>query len=106
VVTDTGAAGADFDYRATLAARRLGAAHNGDSWATVASHTGTGHPADELTLRFPSVQLPAGIHRMQLRLEVSLPAPARQPPALMLAEGGMGQSIPARSRAELHRIAR
>jgi hypothetical protein len=85
VVTNTRAAGADFGYRATLAARRLGAGGNGDGWASLASHTGTGHPARELALRFPAVQLPAGVHRLQLLLEVSLPEPARRPPALALA---------------------
>ena len=46
---------------------------------------GTGHPARELALRFPAVQLPSGIHRLQLLLEVNLSSPARQPPALALA---------------------
>jgi hypothetical protein len=85
VVTNTRAAGAeDFGYRATLAARRLGAGGTGEGWASLVSLAGTGHPAGELALRFPAVQLPAGIHRLQLRLEVNLPAPARQPPALAL----------------------
>jgi len=85
VVTSTRAAGTDFGYRATLAARRLGAGGNGDGWASLASHTGTGHAARELPLRFPAVRLPAGVHRLQLLLEVSLPEPARRPPALALA---------------------
>jgi hypothetical protein len=82
VVTSTGAAGADFGYRATLAARRLGA---GECWTDVGSHAGTGHPARELALRFPAVQLPTGIYCLQLRLEMNLPAPVRRPPALALA---------------------
>ena len=85
VVTNTRAAGADFDYRVMLAARRLGARGTSQGWTSLASHAGTGHPARELALRFPAVQLPAGIHRLQLRLEVDLPAPTRQPPALALA---------------------
>jgi hypothetical protein len=85
VVTNTRAAGADFDYRATLAARRLGASDTGESWTSMASDTGTGHPGRELSLRFPEVQLPTGIHRLQLLLEVNLPAPTRRPPALALA---------------------
>lgn len=85
VVTSTGAAGANFGYRATLAARRLGAGGTGEGWNSLASHAGTGHSARELALRFPAVQLPAGIHRLQLRLAVTLPAPTRQPPALALA---------------------
>ena len=84
-VTNTRAAGADFDYRATLAARRLGASDTSDGWTSIASHAGTGHPGHELALRFPAVQLPTGIHRLQLLLEVNLPAPTRQPPALALA---------------------
>jgi hypothetical protein len=85
VVTNTRAAGADFGYRATLAARPLGAGGNGGGWATMGSHAGTGHAARELALRFPAVQLPAGVHRLQLLMEVNLPAPAREPPALALA---------------------
>jgi hypothetical protein len=85
VVTNTRTAGADFDYRATLAARELGARDTGEGWTSVASRAGTGHPACELPLRFPAVQLPTGIHRLQLRLEVNLPAPRRQAPALALA---------------------
>lgn len=85
VVTGTRAAGADFGYRATLAARRLGAGGTSQDWTSLASRAGTAHPARELALRFPAVQLPAGVHRLQLLLEVNLPAPARQPPALALA---------------------
>lgn len=85
VVTNTREAGADFGYRATLAARRLGAGDTGEGWTTLASHVGTGHPERELALRFPAVQMPAGIHRLQLRLEVNLPAPARRRPALAIA---------------------
>ena len=85
VVTNTRAAGADFDYRATLAARRLGASDTSDGWTSIASHAGTGHPGRELALRFPAVQLPTGVHRLQLLLEVNLPAPSRQSPALALA---------------------
>jgi len=56
---------------------------------SVASHAGTGHPVRELALRFPAVQLPAGVYRLQLRLEVNLPASAAQPPALALAGSGL-----------------
>ena len=85
VVTNPRAAGADFDYRATLAARRLGESDAGEGWTSVASHAGTSHPGRELSLRFHAVQLPAGIHRLKLLLEVKLAAPTRQPPALALA---------------------
>jgi hypothetical protein len=85
VVTSARAAGADFGYQATLAARPLGTGGAGQGWATVASHAGTGHPARELALRFPAVQLPAGIHRLQLRLKVDRPGPAGQPLVLALA---------------------
>lgn len=77
--------GADFDYRAILSTRPLGSAENGEGWATLASQTGTGHPASELPLRFSSVQLPRGINRLQLRFEVNLPAPTNRPPTLALA---------------------
>ena len=86
MVTGSDTAGAEFGYQATLAARRLGA---GGDWTSVASHAGTGHPVRELALRFPAVQLPAGVYRLQLRLEVNLPASAAQPPALALAGSGL-----------------
>jgi len=85
VVTNTRVAGADFGYRATLAARRLGAGDPGEGWTSVASHAGTAHSACELALRFPAVQLPLGVHRLQLLLEVNLPEPTHRPPALALA---------------------
>jgi hypothetical protein len=91
-VADSRAKVTEFDYRATLAARPLGAgANGGEGWTTVAGHAGTSHPgtgspAHELALRFPGVRLPPGIQRLQLRLEVKLAAPARQPPALALAD--------------------
>jgi len=85
VVANTRAAGADFDYRATLAARRLGAGDPGDGWTSIASHAGTGPPARELALRFPAVRLPTGVHRLRLLLEMNPSAPMRQPPALALA---------------------
>ncbi|HKA68284.1 MAG TPA: hypothetical protein VKG85_04100 [Actinomycetes bacterium] len=84
VITNTRAAKGDFGYQATLAARRLGTG-NGESWTTVASHTGTGSAAGEVALEFPGVQLPSGIHRLQLRLAVNLPAPTSKTPQLALA---------------------
>jgi hypothetical protein len=92
VVADPRARVTEFDYRATLAARPLGAgANGGEGWTTVAGHAGscrpgTGSPAHELALRFPDVRLPHGIQRLQLRLEVKLAAPTRRPPALAIAE--------------------
>ena len=85
VVTNTQSAGGDFGYRATLAARVLGRSQNGEGWATLATHAGTGSPGDDLALEFTGVQLPSGVHRLQLRLEVNLPAPAARSPALALA---------------------
>jgi hypothetical protein len=85
VITNTRAAGGDFAYQATLAARRLGTGTNGGGWTPVASHAGTGSGTDEVVLEFPAVQLPPGVHRLQLRLEVKLPAPASRPPELALA---------------------
>ena len=85
VVGDTRAAKAGFGYRATLAARPLGGAGGTGGWTTLASRSGTGSPDRDLALRFPEVRLPQGIQRLQLRLEISLPAPAARPPALTLA---------------------
>jgi len=85
VLTNTRSAGGPFGYRATLAGRGLGAGQNGEGWINLGTRTGTGSAGDDLALGFQGVQLPAGIHRLQLRLEVSLPAPARRPPALSLA---------------------
>ncbi len=85
VITNTRAIGGDFGYRATLAARRFGVGENGAGWTAVGSHIGTGSPAHEVALDFPAVELPIGIHSLQLRLEVNLPAPTSRPPALALA---------------------
>jgi hypothetical protein len=85
VVTNTRSAGGDFGYRATLAARGLGRGANGEGWTTLASRTGTGSPTDDLALGFGQVRLPPGVQRLQLRLEMSLPAPATRPPALAVA---------------------
>lgn len=85
VVRNTSAAGGDFGYRATLAARRFGAGGNNGGWSAVGKHTGTGKQAREVALTFPAVELPSGIHSLQLRLEVNLPAPTSRPPALALA---------------------
>ncbi|MGH8835060.1 MAG: hypothetical protein ACRDWG_08725 [Actinomycetes bacterium] len=84
VITSTHAVNGDFSYRATLAARALGTGSNGEGWSTVAGLAGTGSPARGLALEFPAVQLPPGIHRLQLRMEVKLPAPTSRP-ALALA---------------------
>jgi hypothetical protein len=84
LVINTRAVRGDFDYRATLAARRLGTGENGEGWTTVASRTGTGSPPGEVAVQFPAVQLPPGIHRLRLCLEVKLAAPTSEPPALAL----------------------
>jgi len=85
VVTNTRSAGGAFGYRATLAGRGLGAGPNGDGWINLATRTGTGSAGADLALGLQRVQLPSGIQRLQLRLEVSLPAPVSRPPALSLA---------------------
>nr|WP_238151590.1 hypothetical protein [Kribbella sindirgiensis] len=85
VVTNTRSAGGAFGYRATLAARGLGAGQNGDGWINLATRTGTGSAGTDLALGFQGVQVPSGIQRLQLRLEVSLPGSAKRPPALSLA---------------------
>jgi hypothetical protein len=86
VLSKTGAANGDFDYRATLAARALGNGRNGEGWTTVGNRTGTGSASGDVVLDFPSVPLPPGIHRLQLRMEVRLPTPTRRPPALTVAQ--------------------
>lgn len=85
MVTNTQSAGGDFGYRATLAARGLGRGRNGEGWSTLASRTGTASPSDDLALGFGRVSLPPGVQRLQLRLEVSLPAPSARAPALAVA---------------------
>ncbi|HWD78164.1 MAG TPA: hypothetical protein VG497_04770, partial [Kribbella sp.] len=85
VVTNTRSAGAAFGYLATLEARGLGRGENGEGWTTLATRHGAGSADGELALGFPGVQLPPGIHRLQLRLEVQLPEPVERPPALSLA---------------------
>jgi hypothetical protein len=85
LVTNAESTGGGFDYKATLAARQLGHGQNGGGWTSLASQTGTGSPGDELSLGFTGLRLPPGIHRLRLRLEVDLPTPTRQPPALQLA---------------------
>ncbi|HEU0285407.1 MAG TPA: hypothetical protein VFR22_00095 [Nocardioidaceae bacterium] len=85
VVTNTQSVGGDFGYRATLAARGLGRGRNGEGWSTLASRTGTGSPTDDLALGFGRVSLPPGVQRLQLRLEVSLPAASARAPALAVA---------------------
>ncbi|RZT27640.1 hypothetical protein EV649_1411 [Kribbella sp. VKM Ac-2569] len=82
VVTNTGAAGGDFRYQATLSARRYG---NGEGWTEVGHGDGIGSAAHEVALKFPAVDLATGIHSLQLLLRVNLAAPASRPPALVLA---------------------
>jgi len=83
VVANTRAAGAGFGYRATLAARPLGAGDRG--WTAIATQAGTGSADRDLALRFPEAPLPHGVQRLQLRLELSLPASTSRSPALTLA---------------------
>ena len=85
VVTDTRAADGEFGYRATLAARELGNGGNGAGWTTVGSRAGKGVAPGEVALAFPEVHLPPGVHRLELRMEVRLPAPTKRPPVLRLA---------------------
>jgi hypothetical protein len=83
VITNTRAAGGAFGYRATLSAHRLGS--NGEGWVAVGARTGTGSSERDVAVGFPGVQLPAGIHTLQLRFELQLPTATSSPPALTLA---------------------
>lgn len=75
-----------FEYRAVLAARPLGmVSANGEGWSELAQDAGTGSATRELVLSFPAVPLPAGVHRLRLRMELTMPAPVGRPPTLTLA---------------------
>lgn len=84
VVLDGRAADGEFGYRATLAARALGKGAKGDAWTMVGSRAGRGSAPGEVALAFPEVQLPPGIHRLELRMQVKLPTPTSRAPALKL----------------------
>lgn len=85
VITGTGTAVVGFRYRATLAARRLGATGNG-GWTPLATSAGMGSPTDDVVLRFPGVRVPPGVQRLRLRLDLTLAATAASPPTLALAD--------------------
>ncbi len=72
----------EFEYQATLAGRAFGRASAG--WATLAAHTGHGHPPDDLPLRFEAVELPPGVQRLRLQLALRLSSPTKGVPALEL----------------------
>lgn len=72
----------EFEYQATLAGRAYG--RTPADWATLAGHTGYGHPPDSLPLRFEAVELPPGVQRLRLRLALRLPSPKKEVPALEL----------------------
>jgi hypothetical protein len=84
VVVDGRAADGEFGYRATLAARALGQAARSDAWRMVGSRAGRGSAPGEVALAFPEVQLPPGIHRLELRMQMKLPTPTTRAPALTL----------------------
>jgi hypothetical protein len=86
LVTGTRTARVGFRYRATLAARRLGAAGDSDGWTALATLAGTGSPTEDVVLRFPGVHLPPGVQRLRLGLDLTLAQPATSPPVLTLAE--------------------
>lgn len=71
----------EFEYQATLAGRAYG--QTPEKWATLAGHTGSGHPPDSLQLRFEAVELPPGVQRLRLQLALRLPSP-KETPALEL----------------------
>lgn len=85
VVTDPRSADGEFGYRATLAARAFGHGRNGSRWTTLASRAGRGRAPGKVVLAFGEVQLPPGIHRLELRMDMLLPAPTSRPPALRIA---------------------
>lgn len=73
-------------YRAELCTRRLGD-HPVADWSVAARRSGP-VPVDDggvLPLDFGPVPLPAGIHRLQVRLHLGLLQPAAHPPTLTVA---------------------
>lgn len=71
-------------YRAELCTRRLGDVPPDAAWVVAARRAGP-VPADgggPVPLAFGPVRLPAGIHRLQVRLHLQLPAAVDRPPAL------------------------
>ncbi len=82
VSTDRLANIGEFAYQATLAGRAYG--HASAQWATLAGHTGYGHPPESMPLRFEAVELPPGVQRLRLQLALRLPTPTQRAPVLEL----------------------
>lgn len=75
----------EFEFRAELAGRPYGAA--ADSAPTpLAQLAGEAQPPAPLALKFPAVDLPAGLHRLRLRLAVRLAEVGPVGPILSLAQ--------------------
>jgi hypothetical protein len=74
----------EFEYRATLAGRAYGDVARERRWTTIAREAGRGTPAETLPLRFPEVDLPAGIHRLRLDMVLRFENPVSAAPALEL----------------------
>lgn len=73
----------DFTYDARLVGRAYGTPD--DRWATLGRRSGHGHPPADVALRFADVQLPPGLHRLQLDVRVTLAAPTHAAPRLAVA---------------------
>lgn len=76
--TDVGA----FTYRASLRARAYGSPPTDASWTELAEQTGRRDPPGEAPLRFGEIDLPSGLHRLQVALTLWLQQPRHQPPDL------------------------
>jgi hypothetical protein len=76
---------ASFEYRATLAGRPYGGAGDATSWTVLSSDAGRGRPPARLPVRFEAVELPPGLHRLRLELDLRLARPRAEAPALALA---------------------
>ena len=76
---------AEFEYRATLAARPYGQIATVDpAWTNLGESAGRGHPPDRLPLRFEAVVLPPGVQRLKLQMMLRLSSPTRHTPTLEL----------------------
>lgn len=68
--------------RATLLRRAYGLPGSDAGWAAAQVRTGHIGPDGRILLRFDDVVLPAGLHRLRIRVAVGLSAPDPRPPVL------------------------
>lgn len=72
----------NLTYDARLVARAYGDPQA--AWATLGRQSGQVAPPEQVSLHFGDVDLAVGIHRVRLDMTVTLPAPSRETPAIML----------------------